>query len=407
MNGSDATSNPKNKEALYVTSFPHQRYRRPALAARALSLLGIRTKLLSGWETISRYRPLSQLVKASGHFPPPMNWLLKDIAYEAGLLAAIRGMGPDLCINLNIVGALALRRAAPEGHLILDIQDFTIQDDHTIPHYDLQTLKNSTPDLLIFASKAILELIEKRYPKLVRRAEHIPFGIDLTAFDKHYSQANPKYFREYKRLGDRPLLTYSGGAYLWGDREGQGIGQMLEAINIVRHEISDIHLIIQGASTPGSEVHRWIINRIKRLDLVGCCILLPPTDPYDTLRMSMLKASDVLLLPIGDILGTYYAEQQKLYEYMAAARPISMIATPARLKVVSENEAFISGRQPEEFAAKIIQALTDKDEALSRAQRSRRLVEEKYDYRFLAPLYAQAVSKVTGMSMEPEPTIHK
>ena len=182
MSGSGATSSPRRREALYVTSFPPRRYRRPALAARALRLLSIHTRLLSGWDTLSRYRPISILAEASEYFPPPFNWLVKDVAYEAGLLAAARSLRPELWINLNVVGALALRRAAPEGRLILDIQDFTIQDDYTVPFYDAQTLRNSTPDLLILTSRAIVELLERRYPKLVRRAEYIPFGIDLTSF---------------------------------------------------------------------------------------------------------------------------------------------------------------------------------------------------------------------------------
>jgi glycosyltransferase involved in cell wall biosynthesis len=401
MNGSNKTYNVEKREALYVTSFPHQRYRRPALAARALRLLNIKTRLLSGWETVSRYRPISTMVKASAYLPPPLNWLTKDIAYETGLLAAVRGLKPYLCINLNVVGALALRCAAPEGHLIIDIQDFTIQDDHTIPHYDLQTLKNSSPDLVILTSKAILELMERRYSNAVRRATYIPFGIDLKAFDNHYLKASPRHFREYLGLEDRPLLVYTGAAYLWGNREGQGIGIMLEAARIVRRDIPDIRLVIQGAAAPGTEVYRWIASRVKSLGLTNCCTLLPSTDPYDGLRMSMLKASDVLLLPIGDILGTYYSEQLKLYEYMAAARPIAMVATPARLNIVGKDEAYISGREPEEFAAQIIKALTDRDEALAKAQKARKLVEEKYDWQILAPLYGKAVAKAIGIPIEP------
>ncbi len=359
-------------------------------------------RLLGGWEAVSRYPPLSALLRASEHLPRPLNWLTKDAAYEAGLAAAAKGMRQDLFINLNVVGALGLRRAAPQTPLIIDIQDFTIQDDHTIPFYDAQVIKASRPDLAIFASKAIMELVEERYPTLFRRAVHIPFGIDLENFDRHYSITNPGYFRERLGLGERPLLVYSGAAYLWGSREGQGLGPMLEAVKMVRKERPDLRLVIQGAASPGSEVHRWIVSRVKRLGLSDCCSLLPPTDPHDGLRMSMLRASDVLLLPIGDILGTYYAEQQKLYEYMAAARPIAMVATPARLNVVSENEAYISGREPEEFAAKIVQALTDRDEAISRARRARRLVEERYDWRVLAPLYAKAVERVVGLPAEPE-----
>jgi len=40
MSGLNTTLNSDRREALYVTSFPPQRYRRPALAAQALSLLG-------------------------------------------------------------------------------------------------------------------------------------------------------------------------------------------------------------------------------------------------------------------------------------------------------------------------------------------------------------------------------
>jgi len=400
MSGLNTTLNSDRREALYVTSFPPQRYRRPALAAQALSLLGIHTKLLGGWDALSLYRPISTIVKVSKHFPPPLNWFVKDAAYEAGLLAAIQRIRSDLCINLNILGALALRRATPNGHLILDIQDFTIQDDHTLPFYDIQTLRNSSPDLVIFASKAIMKLVKMRYPKLIRRTEYIPFGIDLTTFDKHYANASPAYFREHLRLGHKPLLVYTGAAYLWGHREGQGLGLMLDAVKIVTADNPDIRLVIQGAATPGSDVYRWIVSRVKSLNLTDRCIILPPTSPYDGLRMSMLKTCDVLLLPIGDILGTYYAEQQKLYEYMAAAKPIAMVATPARLHVVGKDEAYISGREPEEFAAQIINALTEKDEALKKAQRARRLVEEKYDWKVLAPLYARAVSEVAGISVE-------
>jgi hypothetical protein len=115
MNGSNKTYNAEKREALYVTSFPHQRYRRPALAARALRLLNIKTKLLSGWETVSRYRPISTMVKASAYLPPPLNWLTKDIAYETGLLAAVRSMKLYLCINLNVVGGPCPEARSPRG----------------------------------------------------------------------------------------------------------------------------------------------------------------------------------------------------------------------------------------------------------------------------------------------------
>jgi hypothetical protein len=84
-------------------------------------------------------------------------------------------------------------------------------------------------------------------------------------------------------------------------------------------------------------------------------------DPYAPLRMSMLKTADVLLLPIGDVLGTYYSPQQKLFEYMAASRPLAMVATPARLSVIDDKGAYIAwNREPSDFAAVIVEASTDR-----------------------------------------------
>jgi hypothetical protein len=62
-----------------------------------------------------------------------------------------------------------MRVAARDKPLVLDMQDFTIQDDHTIPLYDEQILKASAPDLVIFASESIRRLVESRYPKLLKR----------------------------------------------------------------------------------------------------------------------------------------------------------------------------------------------------------------------------------------------
>jgi glycosyltransferase involved in cell wall biosynthesis len=78
-----------------------------------------------------------------------------------------------------------------------------------------------------------------------------------------------------------------------------------------------------------------------------------------------------------------------------------MVATPARLNIVGKDEAYISGREPEEFAAQIIKALADRDEALAKAQKARKLVEEKYDWQILAPLYGKAVAKAIGIPIEP------
>ncbi|MEM1943689.1 MAG: hypothetical protein QXO30_01625 [Candidatus Caldarchaeum sp.] len=115
--------------ALYVSSFPLQRYRRPLLASRALKLLGVKTLFYSGWSLVDGHGPL---LRISEKLPKPLDWLLKDAAYESGLYIGSR-IGELRCIiNLDAVGAYSLRKVAGKSPLIIDIQDMNIRDDTSL-----------------------------------------------------------------------------------------------------------------------------------------------------------------------------------------------------------------------------------------------------------------------------------
>ena len=214
--GLSATSPRREIRALYVTSFPTKSYRRPVMAARALNLLGIHSIIVEGWRVVEAHKPARLVASLSRFFPTPLNWISRDVAYEAGTFKVTLSLSPSLCFNLNVVGAVGMRVAARDKPLVLDMQDFTIQDDHTIPLYDEQILKASAPDLVIFASESIRRLVESRYPKLLKRTAYIPFGIDLATFDRHYTAADPRFFRAHISARDKLLMVYTGAAYLWG-----------------------------------------------------------------------------------------------------------------------------------------------------------------------------------------------
>ncbi|MEM4289407.1 MAG: glycosyltransferase, partial [Nitrososphaerota archaeon] len=87
----------------------------------------------------------------------------------------------------------------------------------------------------------------------------------------------------------------------------------------------------------------------------------------------------------------------KLFEYMAAQRPIAMVATPARLHVLDERCAFIARhRDPDEFADIITEALENPGQAAEKASRARKIVEEKYDWKILIHSYAAAIASTIG-----------
>ncbi len=381
-----------DKHAIYLTSFPPLRYRRPLLASQALKLLGVKTKIYLGWDLVNKYKTLKAATSLSNLLPPPINWLCKDTVYDAAIYTTLPKNHAALCINMNTIGVLALKALFREKvPLIIDCQDVTIQDDGSIPFYDQRMIELA--DLVIFASRAIKTLAEKNHPKLLKRATYVPFGIELQQFDKHYMGADPQLFRSLYGLKENRIITYSGAAYLWGRREGQGLELLLDSVQALAKSTSSFKLIIQGAAAPSTPMWKWVEVQVRKRGLENHTILLPPMAPYEPVRMSLFKASNALVLPIGDILGTYYAEQQKLFEYMAAQRPIVMVATPARLNVLDPDSAFIARRRdPEEFALEILRALNEKEDAETKAQRARRIVEQYYDWQKLIPKYAKAVA---------------
>jgi len=384
----------KNPTAIYITTFPPQRYRRPLFAARALKKLGLETKLIDGWKIIDSMKPLKILSNLVSKLPQPINWLSRDLIYETGLLASLFKEDHVAWLNLNTLGTLSITTIKPaHAPLILDMQDVTIEDNGTLPLYDQTMLRQA--DLVIFASKALKKLVEKQHPKTIKKATYIPFGIDLKTFDLSWMKALSTSFKDFYGIRDKVILTYSGAAYLWGEREGQGLELLAAAISKIVRSIPNVKCIIQGAAETGTYLHKWIERLIKKNGIENCTLLLPPMSPHNPLRLSLLRESTILLLPIGYILGTYFAEQQKIFEYMASKRPIAMVATPARLNVLDDKSAYISySRDPEEFASVIIQAIQNLEEAEAKAIEARKIVERKYSWEVLEPLYADAVSKV-------------
>ena len=384
----------KNNYALYVTSFPPEKYRRPIFASRALRTIGLNTKILLGWDAVRKLR-LNRVLKGTNFLPKPLNWLTRDLIYENSLFTTIpRDNNLVCCINLNILGVvserIALRCNTP---LIIDCQDVTLQDDASLPLYDREMIRMA--DAVIFTSKVLKALIEKQYPKILKRSTYVPFGIDLAKFDEVYKNVKAEYFLNEYSIKNKVILTYSGAAYFWGKREGQGLQLLIKAASIITKEKPEIKIILQGAASPKTFAWSWLQNEILRNNLKDKIILIPSLHPFHPLRMSLFKASKILLLPIGDILGTYYAEQQKLFEYMSTSKPIVMVATPARLSILDHSSAYIAYKKdPEEFAYQVISALEEPEEAEAKGIRARRIIEEKYDWSKLIPQYAHFISSV-------------
>lgn len=177
-----------------------------------------------------------------------------------------------------------------------------------------------------------------------------PNGIDLTQFDSLPSQTDVR-----ERLGlprDARIALYVGRFYDW-----KGMDILVRAAE----QSPEIKWYLVGGDDAAFYQATGIRTLPENLFCVG-------GKPFADIPL-WLAAADVLL-----VLGTRkneYSWQEtspmKLFEYMAAGRPIVSSATPANQEIVSEAEAFLY--EPDDahsLVAAVRAGLTDREAARSK-----------------------------------------
>jgi len=161
-------------------------------------------------------------------------------------------------------------------------------------------------------------------------------GVDLAQFDIKESSANA---RTRIGIGDnRPIAMYTGSRYVRkGVQTFEKAGELLPDINAI---------IVSGR-------------------------------PYAEIPL-YLRAADVLVLPNSahDGISSIFTSPMKLFEYMAAGKPIIASDVPAAREVLDDSNAyFFTPDDPQSLADAIKKALTD-PHASQKAFRAREEVKE-------------------------------
>ncbi|MEM2179041.1 MAG: glycosyltransferase [Candidatus Methanomethylicaceae archaeon] len=305
-------------------------------------------------------------------------------------LKKLKGLRAAICLN-TITLQMARKALGENVPLILDYMDVFLKANGSLTRYEEKTIAKA--DLIIFWSKALKELLNKIYGSLIKKSEYIPFGIDLKKFDEYFTAANPLEFRKRYDLRNYDfVITYSGGYWLFHKKEAHGLFELIPALKIIASRIPHVKFIFQGIDITKSAKSIEFYKAIKENALLEKTLFLPFMSQYDNLRMSLLKTSNILLLPSSNWPTIAYAEQMKLFEYMAAARPIVAHEVPGLRSVLDNSTAFFCKvGNIEDLATTIVDIYEGPDEACRKAEKARIQVIQNYDWKILAPKYAKIV----------------
>lgn len=209
-----------------------------------------------------------------------------------------------------------------------------------------------------------------------KHVELIPNGVDVSMFGPH---VNGKDFRRTHEFDDKYVALYAGAHGLSND-----LGVVLEAANLLQKR-NDIMLVLLG---DGKEKPALLV-RAQELVLANLKFLppIPKTDMPDALAAA--DACIAILKPIP-LYSTVYPN--KVFDYMAASRPVVLAMRGVIQKVIEEANAGIAipPGDPKSLADAISTLADDRQEGIAMGRRGFAYVKENFD----RPVQAKKLGKV-------------
>jgi glycosyltransferase involved in cell wall biosynthesis len=152
----------------------------------------------------------------------------------------------------------------------------------------------------------------------------------------------------------------------------KGVKHLLEALKELQSEKKFIGLIVGG---PAVDVQEYKLMA-QKLGLTSDDIHFTGEVPGSTVP-AMLSACDILAMPFPDFPHyRFHMSPLKMFEYMAANRPIITSDLPTVRDVLSEETAFFCVPGDSHSLASVLQAIaSDRSAASSKAAAARQLIE--------------------------------
>lgn len=229
-----------------------------------------------------------------------------------------------------------------------------IFETHTFPknyflyHYFLKGLKS-----IVVITQKLKDLLMKNGVG-ENKILVAPDGVDIGMFDIQLSASDAR-----KKLGlplDKKIALYTGHLYKW-----KGAQTLAEASQFLS-EGTEAYLV--GGTK--DDIKKFKIKNLKatlrgvpagsrKINIVG-------HRPHQEIPL-WLKAADVLVLPNSgkEEISKAWTSPLKMFEYMAAKRPIAASDLPSIREILNEgNAVLVEPDNPEALARGIIKALEDK-----------------------------------------------
>ena len=204
--------------------------------------------------------------------------------------------------------------------------------------------------LLIFITENLRRLYLKKYNSPLSKTLLAPDAVDLAVFDLPITQTQAR-----QQLGlpwDKNILIYTGKFKTM--EMDKGIKDILAAVKILNNP--QILFVAVGGSPKEIAFYQDLIDR----ENLNQQVKLMPFCTQEDLAIYQ-KAADILMMPFPkNEHYSFFMSPLKMFEYLAAQRPIIATDLPSVKEVLNnQNAIFCQPDDPADLAQKIKQVLID------------------------------------------------
>jgi glycosyltransferase involved in cell wall biosynthesis len=219
-------------------------------------------------------------------------------------------------------------------------------------------------DRVVVNSPGFIDHVRRRGGK---RVDLVPNGVDISMFDP---QATGRDFRQAHGLGDEYVVLYAGAHGMSND-----LGVVVEAAELLQaHSEVQFVLVGDGKDKPGLQA------RVSELGLDNVRFVPPIEKSGMRQALAAADACLAILKPIEAYRTTY---PNKVFDYMAAGRPVLLAIDGVIREVVERAEAglFVPPGDPAALAAAVRQLQSNPQQGREMGERGRRYVGERFSRR--------------------------
>lgn len=192
-----------------------------------------------------------------------------------------------------------------------------------------------------------------------------PDGVDLRAFEKIVDKQTAR--RQLNFPNDKRIVLYAGSFYLY---DWKGTDIMIES---AKNFSEDTLFVLVGGNEEEME-------KIKGRGLPGNVLLIGRKSPKEI--PIYLSAADILILPnkAGFVHSERYTSPLKLFEYMAAGKPIIASDLPSIREVLNESNSVLVKPSDAGALAEAIKAIINNPERAQKISSAALIDVKKYSW---------------------------